>query len=411
MLGINSEYINNILSQTAYIRTSCSAQEQKCAEYIKKHCADMGLSAKFEPFNVKMYKDINTSFSVGGKPVFCTAWGGSGTGRVVAPLYNLQGADDVSLAQAKGKIVLSYKGLGYSLYNKLCENGAVAIVTFNGNTRWDNFDIDTRRICFDMGDNPLIPCVNIHITDAVKLAGCDGEDAVINVEQTAYTGVSYNVLLDIPGKTSDTVVMTAHYDTTPLSVGAYDNMTGCIALLYMAEQFASVKNKRTLRLVWCGSEEVGLIGSQAYCRDHASELENTVLNINLDMLGAVMGTFTSFSCIDEQTAAFLKEFSQKHGYPSAVTYGIRSSDQNPFLYCGVPAVSFARYSVADTGLTHTRYDTAQCVSADTLLRDSAYIAKFTEYALNNCEFPASRQISDKIAEDVKEYMSKKEPLI
>ena len=371
----------------------------------------MGFDAKAEPFSVKLYKDEETTFCVGGEFIKCTAFGGSGTGTVNAPLYNLQGTDDLSLSNCRGKTVLSYKGLGRKLYDQLCKNVAAAVVTFNGSLRHDNKDIDCRRIGFDVGDNPRIPCINIHISDAVKLAECDGAATEITVKQTPYTGVSHNVILDIPGKGDEIVVLTAHYDTTPLSVGAYDNMTGCIALLYMAEYFASRKNKRSLRLVWCGSEEIGLIGSRIYCRDHAAELDKTVLNINLDMLGCAMGSFTSFSCIDEETAELLKQFSLDNNYPSAVTYGIRSSDQNPFLYCGVPAVSFARYSVADTGLTHTRYDTAECVSAEVLLKDSEYIAKFTDYVLNNINFPKSRQISEKIANEVEEYMAGKEQLV
>jgi Zn-dependent M28 family amino/carboxypeptidase len=215
------------------------------------------------------------------------------------------------------------------------------------------------------------------------------------------------VILDIEGESKETVVISAHYDSTVLSTGAYDNMSGCIGLLYLAEYFSAIPHRRRIRLLWCGSEERGLLGSQEYCRIHKSELTSTVLNINLDMLGSVMGEFVAFSCVNDEMSDFLAKFLAKHRFPASVRHAIRSSDSNSFVYCGVPAVSFARYAPPNMAPIHTRYDKPQTVSAKQLLSDMKIIAQFVEHIANTVDFSFSMEISEKIKIEVEKYMKRK----
>ncbi|MBR5553932.1 MAG: Zn-dependent exopeptidase M28 [Clostridia bacterium] len=330
---------------------------------------------------------------------------GSGNGRACAPLYLLESADDVSLSRCCGKIVLSYKQVGAALYEKLCKCGAVGYIVFNGSVTRDDRDIDEKRIGFETDMH--IPGVCIHLKDVLEVVRADGKYAELCNEYREYEGYSQNIVLDLQGNCDETVVIIAHYDTTEYSHGAYDNMSGCIALLHLAEYFSEHRHERNIRLVWCGAEEVGLIGSRAYCRDHKRELEKVSLCINLDLLGCVMGNFVSFSCIDETMESFLADFAKHSSFPGTVTYGIRSSDSNSFIECGVPTVSFARYPVGDTAISHTRYDTAECVDKDVLMRDIEYIAKFADHAANAPDFPKVREISVKIKQEVEKYMSGK----
>ena len=148
-----------------------------------------------------------------------------------------------------------------------------------------------------------------------------------------------------------------------------------------------------------------MLGSLAYCKERGAELKNTVLNINLDMLGSLMGEFVAFSCANEDMTAFLEKFMKRHRFSASVRYAIRSSDSNSFVYFGVPAVSFARYAPAGIAPIHTRYDIAETVSAKRLLEDARIIAKFTESVANQADF--SMEISEKIRSDVNEYMNRK----
>ena len=58
------------------------------------------------------------------------------------------------------------------------------------------------------------------------------------IDQDEYKGTSQNVVLELPGECDEIITFTAHYDSTSLSSGAYDNMSGCVGLLSMAEYFS-----------------------------------------------------------------------------------------------------------------------------------------------------------------------------
>lgn len=402
---MNCKTVNKILSDTAYVRIGGTSAEKQCAEYFKSACEQLGLNATIEPFPVTMY-DINCAkLTVDGKEITCTGYGGAGMGTVSASLYYLKSTDKHSLKKCKDKIVLVDKAVGYKLYDMLLENGTKGFITFNGSIYYADRDILEKEIRFEA--EALIPAVNINVSDAIDIVRRQSKHAEITLEYESYIGESNNVILDIKGETDQTVVICAHYDSTPFSVGAYDNMSSCIGLLYLAEYFSKIPLHRGIRLLWCGSEERGLLGSLEYCRLHKNELKNTILNINLDMLGSVLGEFAAFSCANEEMKDFFEKFLKKHRFPASVRYAIRSSDSNSFVHYGVPAVSFARYAPSGASAIHTRYDTAETVSPKQLLKDMKIIAKYAEYIANTPVFQFPIDISEKIKNDVADYMKRR----
>ncbi len=91
---------------------------------------------------------------------------------------------------------------------------------------------------------------------------------------------------------NECVLFTAHYDHVGVSHegvynGADDNGTGTVALLEIAEAFQSMKKKpkRSIVFAWVTAEEKGLIGSDFYSQNPIIALENTLVDINLDMVG------------------------------------------------------------------------------------------------------------------------------
>lgn len=344
-----------------------------------------------------MYKQENAKLVVDGKEIFCTAIGGAGNGNISGEIYRFEGQDDVSLAGCKGKIVLSDKPVGAKLCQTLKENGALGFITFNGSYLHNSRDVLNKAIRGKFEDENKIPGVNIHLKDAVKILRKKRTSfAQLISQHTEYVGISHNVIVDIPGESEEYIIVSAHYDSTQFSNGAFDNMSGCIGLLHVAEYFKTHTHKLGIRLLFCGSEEIGLVGSRVYCRDHKEELSNVALNVNLDMLGCFMGRFTCFSCIDEKTEEFLKNFAKEQNYAAETRFSIRSSDQNPFLCENVMAVSFARYPVSDTGEIHSRYDTKKIICEKQLYNDIDFVAKLCDFAVNNYEFFRGLEISEKI---------------
>jgi len=400
---MNMKDINQILADTAYPRIGGTPSEKAGADYLICACKALGLTARLQTFPRTLFTVTAETLTADGRQIPCAGYYGSACGTVEGAFYYLQGTDTISLKKCKDKIVLTDKKLDHKLYDLLAANGAKGCITYSGNVYFPDRDLERRDIFFTVPHNSKMPAVHIHSADAITLVKSGCKRCSLTVEQAPYPAQSQNVLLDLPGESEETVIVSAHYDSTALSDGAYDNMSGCIVLLYLAEYFSRHPHHRNIRLLWCGSEESDLVGSLAYCRDN--DLEKAVLNINLDMLGCVMGEFVAFSCADEKMQNTLESFLKKHRIAGSVRYGIRASDSNSFAYYGVPAVSFARYAPAHTATIHTRYDTKETVSAKQLLADAKYILRFTDSVVNTPNL--SYCVSPKIKESVDAYMERK----
>ena len=95
------------------------------------------------------------------------------------------------------------------------------------------------------------------------------------------------MIAELPGTGDGVIVVGAHYDTVPDSVGASDNSSGVGALLAVAERLAGSSFPFTVRFVAFGSEETGLHGSEHYVDSLSPEdLEEIHLMINLDSIGS-----------------------------------------------------------------------------------------------------------------------------
>ena len=101
--------------------------------------------------------------------------------------------------------------------------------------------------------------------------------------------ISQNVVGTLPGKrnNADEIILSAHYDSYPGSVGADDNASGVGVLIELAHFFKQYQNRSTvnLKFVAFGGEEKGLLGSRAYLDRHYEELPNCKLVFNVDQIG------------------------------------------------------------------------------------------------------------------------------
>lgn len=404
---MRSKQIEKIFRDTAYIRMGGSAEERRAAEYIKEACALFGCEAYLENFEVDMGDVKRAELYIDGKKIECRGYMCCGSGEVEGDIYYLSDDNKHSLEKCRGKIVLIDGYLGYWKYNDLFDNGALGFITYDGNVNYADRDIDRRELRSYVSKGRKILGANINAKDAVAIINGDAKRARIVIEQDEYKGESQNVILDLPGECDETVVFTAHYDSTSLSEGAYDNMSGCVGLLSMAEYFSKKAHKRNLRFIWCGSEERGLLGSKAYCEKHADELEKTVLCINLDMIGCIMGKFAAVSTAEQRLVDYISYLGDEVGLPVASSQGVYSSDSTPFADKGVPAVSFARHSPPNTATIHNSYDTKKLIKTDNMQKDITFITAFAERMANAVYCPIDRTMPDNMKEKLDEYLCRK----
>lgn len=85
---------------------------------------------------------------------------------------------------------------------------------------------------------------------------------------------SGNVLAELPGTDPNAgiVLVACHLDSWDLGTGAIDDASGCGIVTDAALTAAAKgKHRRTIRVLWAGSEEVGVFGGDAYFKAHKDE--------------------------------------------------------------------------------------------------------------------------------------------
>ena len=406
---MNLREMRQIFKDTDYVHRSGTAEEKAVADYLAARCAALGVPAKLEEFAVPMAEIESASVTADGREVPCRGFALCGSGEAEGELYYMPGTDPVSVAGAKDKIVLAEgQGVGRFVYQDLMKAGAKGILFQYGNVNYPNRDIDERELRDKVvGEEKRVPCAMLHTADAAKLVKAGTKRVRIAVQQKQWEGKSHNVVAEMPGARDQWIVLTAHYDTTALSHGAYDNMSGCVGLLGVMEALRGKKLNYSLRFVFCGSEERGLLGSHAYTEAHESELAVVVLNINLDMIGSTLGKFIACVSAEEALAHYLTYMGGELGFPVAAKTGVYSSDSTPFADKGVPAVSLARIAGRDFAPIHCRYDRADVLSMAQLRRDVDFIAEFARRMACAAVCPVGRELPEKVKEDLEVYLGRK----
>ncbi len=403
---MDSKQIMQIFADTAYVRMGGSPEELKAAEYIAAQGEKLGLKAELEAFDVEMATIQEAVLTVDGEDIPCKGYFNAGSSEVEAPLYYLRSNDPYSLSLCRGKIVMIDGYLGYWIYQDIRENGAVGFITYDGDANYSDHDIDQRNLRGWVSKGHKLPGVNINAKSAIALIRKGAKTARILLRQEEYTGKSHNVVLDMPGERPEYISFTAHYDSTSLSQGAYDNMSGSVGLLGIAEYFTEHPHKYGLRFIWCGSEEQGLLGSKAYCAKEEN-IKDCVLNINLDMIGCIMGKFIACVTAEEKLVSYIQYFAAEQGFGMAAHQDVYSSDSTPFADKGIPAVSFARIAPQNTATIHNSYDTLAVMKGEQMVEDIAFICAFADRMAGAARCPVAKEMPDNMKDKLDIYLCRK----
>jgi len=392
-----------ILQATDYVHRSASPEEAACADYLYRRCCAYTDNVRIEPFAVKVTDQYEAELKLDGKTVECVPYMGFGDTELEAPLYFLSARDPYSLEQCRGKAVLT---TGYPFnfeYEDIAKAGAACIICYTGENLAPDRPLDIRCLFYNTeGDCPAVPSLLIRSRDALAAIQSGVQTVSVRVKQTVREGESRNVIAEFPGLTEEYILCSAHYDTTPLSHGSYDNMTGCIALLNLMDALKDREPTRYgFRFVFTGSEETGSFGSKNYCRMHPEDLGKCVLNINVDMLGAI-GEMEAVCSAEQKLADFISYWGLINGIGIRASLGAYSGDATIFADHGIPAVTFTRFTIYNTHISpfHTEGDTPEVIVADMLEKDVTVVRDFALLMANAAKMPVDRSIPDKVKTDI-----------
>lgn len=150
----------------------------------------------------------------------------------------------------------------------------------------------------DIFNTPLAKLKEIAETPE-KLKKVKTSKIIFKTEQKTEIVNTENVLGYLEGtdKKDELVVITAHYDHIgrqgdKINNGADDDGSGTSAVMELAEAFVKAKEegngpRRSMLFMLVTGEEKGLLGSAYYAAHPVFPLKNTIVDLNIDMIGRV----------------------------------------------------------------------------------------------------------------------------
>lgn len=407
-----------LLEKIGFTRIAGSPEEEKAAQILKEECDKLGVPAIIQPFEIEqgiveeatleILEPFQQEIPVTG---YQCAQNTPEEG-LEAPFLYVENADDVSLSDARGKIVLVNGYMRVPLFRKLMKAGVAGIVTMEGQLRdkREETDLSTRKLRRTLRAFGNVPMVHTRVLDAIDMVRKGACKARLVLKGRTEEWTSHNVIATVLGteKPEEIVSFGAHYDSVDFSKGVYDNGAGSVINMEVLRYFAENPPKRTLKFMWYGSEEIGLEGSWAYVKAHKEELEAHKLMINVDVGGPVLGVDRITATAEKELASYLEYFVKIHGFTAEVKQGIYSSDSIPFADSGVPGVNFSRDGAPGAAYIHDRFDTLSFLSADMLEKTTRIVLEFGKEMANAALVPVERKIPQNIVEDVEKYLYKKE---
>ncbi|RKZ26041.1 hypothetical protein DRQ26_05010 [bacterium] len=396
------------LNELSFVRRGGSKEERRAAEMIARWLSDIGYTPQLEEFDIYSFEPgwgTLTPLSPSGEEIKVRPVGLSADGDVEGEIFRMffPKPEFVNPDDIRGKIVFMQHYPRWKWMKLFVESGVKACVIVLANHRENSTIALSQKTAKDFGDK--IPLATMSFEKAISLVQNDVPRIRLKTSHKKFFARSQNVVCELPGDTDRMILFTAHYDSTPCSPGAQDNAAGTAELIEVMKNFAGKKFRRTMRFIFCGSEEMGLLGSKHYANSHIDELERVDFLINLDVGGdpftpicvRTLGTDAVFNYID----GILK----RNGIYGAVEQDIYSSDGMPFGKYGVPSLSIARSGIDGKG--HSPFDEAKNV-CDVSLKEVVETALIIAEDIANAKIlPFERKISDEMKKKVKKYFDER----
>ena len=238
------------------------------------------------------------------------------------------------------------------------------------------------------GDPATIPAVGVSQALAEQLHRMSASDSEVRMSVASRSSEQHaeSLVLDMPGRNPEWVVVSAHLDGHSVAESAIDNASGVVAAIAVAEALAPIATtlKRGVRICLFNIEEWGLLASRSYVAG-LSEFEqgSIALDVNLDSVAgaediAVM--VSGFAGLTDLVA----QASQSAGIAADVHLPlVRNSDHYNFAEVGIPAVRVvAGFGDSDASLRYvlTEADTRDLVATGELVGASRFATAMTYLA-------------------------------
>jgi aminopeptidase YwaD len=221
----------------------------------------------------------------------------------------------------------------------------------------------------------LGPTVFISGADSDRLRAMEGARARVRVGGRFIPGkLERNVVAELPGKSEEAVVVSAHHDSVWRGPGVIDNASGVEGVLRLAERFTGGGHARSLVFIVFAAEEIGCVGSRQYAfdADVTGELSRLKACVNLDCIahGERFELNASPPPLLDRIAGLVDELGFRDRYDVNLGPASPGLDSFAFHEKGVPAASISHFPYIEY---HTPSDVLELVD-EARLSDSVELA-------------------------------------
>jgi hypothetical protein len=201
---------------------------------------------------------------------------------------------------------------------------------------------------------------------------------------------SYNTVAEIPGTdlADEVIMLGGHLDSWHAATGATDNAIGCAIMMEAARilKTLGVKPRRTIRVTLWSGEEEGLLGSQAYVKEHFGSFENPKPGyekfggyFNIDSgTGRVRGAGVFGP---PEAATILRQILEPFkddgvvGANASRSRALGGSDNTSFNQAGLPGIGMGQDPIEYQSNTwHTNLDTYERILEDDVRKNAVTVA-------------------------------------
>lgn len=224
---------------------------------------------------------------------------------------------------------------------------------------------------------------------------------------------SYNVVADLAGssKADEFVTLGAHYDGHDISPSASDDAAGVAVGMGAARvlaAYAKMSLARNVRLVFFGSEELGLLGSWYHVANSPDAIAKTRFFLNLDGAGRGVGIKETLRLTaDMDIAPYFAGVREEMNYHFEIVSKMDpNSDHVPFMMEGCRSATLCSSDWAQgmqgRGWGHTSADTVDKVHLRALQSAAALTARLVLTMANEDQLPFLRRSSQQVREQLEQ---------
>ncbi len=254
---------------------------------------------------------------------------------------------------------------------------------------------------------PQPPAVILRNDDAGRIYRIIQDGTPVTVEFTMQNQyypegkTTYNAVAEIPGtdKADEVVIMGGHLDSWTSATGATDNAIGGATMMEAARILLTTgaKPHRTIRVALWSGEEQGLLGSNAYVKEHYGSAEAPKPDFNKlaaywnidDGTGKVRGaSIFGPPAAADALAQYIKAF-QDWGMYGATAGSARvegGTDSGAFNVAGLPGIGTRQDQIEYNSTTwHTDLDTYERIIPDDVMKNAVLSASVVLHLANRDE--------------------------